>query len=221
MRNYLLLVTVLTMLSLNSNVVQAQQTETPSVFGYQVPKTDTSVHHWRPAYLRLGVVGGANAVLNGTEAEGFGGLRAEIGLSNRFSIAADIRNARSEDSLNIVPQFGLSARYVVQQSNRLQTYIGLGWGLGGSGGGRNGDGDKKGRNHIDNDSLKVERVDGNDKIQNFVTAQLGVNYLLARRLILHAEVSYYLPVGGSNLPTPNNGGLMAQVGLAYQLGRKK
>ncbi len=200
---------------------EAQQLDSTAVFGYQMPKIDpTAKPKWKPTYYRLGVTGGAFVPLNGTESEGFSGLRGELGLTRRLSIVADARLGGGRDSANISPQGGLSVRYAFNNVARWQLYGGLGWGVGGS----DGDGDGRGKykrdslkTHFDNDSLEMSE---NNNFHHFVTAHLGVNYLLARRVILHAELQYQMPISGT-LPTNNYGSLMAQVGVAYQFGKKR
>jgi hypothetical protein len=220
-------------LVLNTN---AQSTKEEPIFGTVVvkkSKTDSthkksSFNLLRPAFFRLGLIGGATIGLDnnqGTRANGGGllGLRAEYGLTNRFSVVGQLQNnSRGIRGAFPAGQASLGLNWMPFKSQRLQPFVGLAVGVGTDRMGRNGlrgDRDRFQGGPWGNgigDSLRNWR-DGRG-VQGFGLARVGFNYVLARRIIGTVEGTYQLPFNGS---ANSNGGFSLAMGLSYQFGRIK
>lgn len=225
-------------LVLNTN---AQSTKEEPIFGTVVvkkSKTDSthkksSFNPLRPAFFRLGLIGGATIGLDNNQsarANGGGllGLRAEYGLTNRFSVVGQLQNNfRGISGAFPAGQASLGLNWMPFKSQRLQPFVGLAVGVGTDRMGRNGlRGDRDGYqgspwgngmpNHNTGDSLRNWR-DGRG-VQGFGLARVGFNYVLARRIIGTIEGTYQLPFNGS---ANSNGGFSLAMGLSYQFGRIK
>jgi hypothetical protein len=205
----------------NISYVSAQTTDSTTVFGYVVPKpkldsNGNPKHVFKPAFKRLGFTTGALFPLNGGEVGGTSGLRFEYGFSNKYSLLLDFQGNRGSDSTFSGGQAGLILRTMPFQSRRLQPYFGAGYAIGG---GRleGGFGGKDGRNHtqyIDNDTETND-----DVAKHYAVGQVGVNYIVFRRVIASLEGNYQVQVGGTN--AQKLGGASVKFGLAYQFGKRK
>ena len=204
----------------NFNNVSAQNADSATVFGYVVPspKLDSNgnpKHVFKPAFKRLGFTVGGLIPFNGGEGGGTSGMRFELGMSNKWSILADFqgnRGTNGQDSTFSGGQAGLLLRAMPFASRRLQPYFGAGWAIGGgrSGGNR---GRGRGRNYgFDDDA--TEGV-----VKNYAIIQMGLNYIVWRRVIASVEGNYQVQVGGTN--AQKLGGASVKLGLAYQFGKRK
>lgn len=213
--------------------VNAQSANPEPIFGTVVVKkinTDSthkksSFNLLRPAYFRLGLMGGSTISLDNNQGERAGGLlglRAEYGLTNRFSVLGQFQNNfRGMNGAFPDGQASLGVNWMPFKSRRLQPFVGLAVGVGRNnmGFGRNGFRGDKDRFHgggsptFDNDSLRRSR-----NVNGFGLARVGVNYVIARRIIGTLEGSYQIPFNGSS---NTNGGVSVAMGLSYQFGRIK
>lgn len=199
------------------NKLAAQNADSTTVFGYVVPKpkldsNGNPKHVFKPAFKRLGFTTGALFPLNGGEVGGTSGLRFEYGLSNKTSILLDFQGNRGGDSTFSGGQAGILLRTMPFQARRLQPYFGAGWAIGG---GRSGGNYGRGHGHnfdlLDNDTEGV--------IKNYAVGQVGINYIVWRRVIASLEGNYQVQVGGTN--AQKLGGASVKFGLAYQFGKRK
>jgi hypothetical protein len=199
----------------------AQSADSTTVFGYSVPKpkldsNGNPKHVFKPAFKRLGLTTGALIPFNGSEVGGTSGLRFEYGFSNKTSLLLDFQGNRGSDSTFSGGQAGLMLRTMPFAARRLQPYFGAGWAIGG-GQSRRGFGEGRGHGRgqfVDNDT---EVNDG--AVKNYVMGQVGVNYIVWRRVIASLEGNYQVQVGGTN--AQKLGGASVKFGLAYQFGKRK
>jgi hypothetical protein len=200
----------------------AQATKAEPIFGSvlerKVQKDSTKnkadFNLLKPAFLRVGVVGGGligfeNAA---TERGGTSGLRVEYGISNRWSLVGEVAGNRFRGITFSNGQASLGINWMPFKSKRLQPYFGLGGGVGGDGfrGGRGGRNDRGFDGRFDND----DENDQNSQVFAFV--RTGLNYVLFKKIIAMAETGYQLPFKTSG----SNGGLSVRAGVAYQFGKK-
>lgn len=202
----------------------AQTTHSETVFGSvlerKVQKDSTkkrvSFNPLKPAFLRIGVMGGGLISFENNTNDNVGGtsgLRIEYGFSNRWSLVGEIQGNRFEGTTFSRRQTSLGVNWMPFKSRRLQPFFGLGGGIGGDGfkGNRFG---RNGRDGYDN----VFNNNGNNRdVQAFVFARAGLNYVLFKRIIATAETGYQLPFNNSS----STGGLSLRVGAAYQFGKRK
>jgi hypothetical protein len=199
------------------NKLAAQNADSTTVFGYAVPKpkldsNGNPKHVFKPAFKRLGFTTGALFPLNGGEVGGTSGLRFEYGLSNKYSLLLDFQGNRGSDSTFSGGQAGLMIRTMPFQSRRLQPYFGAGWSIGGGrSGGNYGRGHGRNFDLLDNDTEGV--------IKNYAVGQVGINYIVFRRIIASLEGNYQVQVGG--ISAQKLGGASVKFGLAYQFGKRK
>lgn len=202
----------------------AQTTKPETVFGSvlerKVQKDTTkkriSFNPLKPAFLRIGVMGGGligfennpNNKVGGTS-----GLRIEYGFSNRWSLVGEIQANRFEGITFSRGQTSLGVNWMPFKSRRLQPFFGLGGGVGGDGfrGNRFG---RSGRDGYDN---LFNNNENHRDIQGFAFARTGLNYVLFKRIIATAETGYQLSFNNNS----SNGGLSLRVGAAYQFGKRK
>jgi hypothetical protein len=201
----------------NMTHVSGQNVDSTTVFGYVVPKpkldsNGNPKHVFKPAFKRLGLTTGALFPLNGGEAGGTSGLRFEYGLSNKYSLLLDFQGNRGSDSTFSGGQAGLMLRTMPFASRRLQPYFGAGWSVGGG----NSRGRSGGRRGHDFDLLDS---DTEGVLKNYAVGQVGVNYIVFRRVIASLEGNYQVQVGGTN--AQKLGGASVKFGLAYQFGKRK
>ena len=98
------------------------------------------------------------------------------------------------------------------QARRFQPYFGAGWSIGGGRSGGN-----YGRRHGHNFDLLDNDTEG--VIKNYAVGQVGINYIVWRRVIASLEGNYQVQVGGTN--AQKLGGASVKFGLAYQFGKRK
>jgi hypothetical protein len=225
---------------------QAQSNQQEPVFGTVVVKKHTndstkkksSFNLFRPAFFRLGIIGGGLISLNDNQLKdsnggGLLGLRAEYGLSNRFSVVGQLQNNLRRVSAFPKGQASIGLNWMPFKSQRVQPFVGLAVGIGMNnlGFGRDGFGRERNRfqggatpwgGHypnpsMNNDSLSTFGKGGRD-VQGFGLVRTGVNYVLARRIIGTLEGTYQLPFNNSS---NTNGGFSLALGLSYQFGRIK
>lgn len=210
---------ILTGISLDSI---AQSTKSEPIFGSvlerKVQKDSTknkaTFNLLKPAFLRVGVVGGGLIGFenSATERGGTSGLRVEYGITNRWSLVGEVAGNRFRGLTFSNGQASLGVNWMPFKSKRLQPYFGLGGGVGG-------DGFRGGRGGRDNRGFygRYENNDDNDQnSQGFAFVRTGLNYVLFKKIIATAETSYQLPFNTSG----SNGGLSVRAGVAYQFGKK-
>jgi hypothetical protein len=221
MKLSLLKVTVLTMLATGYVLqTQAQQTTPEPVFGSVVlrkkasdsTKNTPKFRLFHPTFFRIGAMGGVNAFLNNANRpSGLMSLRTEYGFSNVVSLLGELQvNGRVGVSFPTV-QALLGLNIMPIKSRRLQPFVGASLGIGAYGN----------RKFMDDDepypySNNGTITDRDKRIQAFGQMRLGLNYVVANRLISTFETSYQLPF--NNLDG-NNGSILAKIGFAYQLNK--
>lgn len=199
--------------------VSAQNTnQSEPVFGTLVVKKTTSdstkkpFNLFKPAFLRLGLIGGSMISFDGGRNSNGGmlGLRVEYGISNRFSVVGQFQNnrSRSDDFPNAQASLGLN--WMPFKSKRLQPYVGLGVGIGG---------DRLDRNDFRYAGRRFDYNNLNERrhAEGFGLVKTGLNYVLAKRLIGTIEANYQMPFQNKD----SNGNANIALGLSYQFGRKK
>ena len=203
----------------------AQTTQSETVFGSVLErkvqkdstKKKTSFNPLKPAFLRIGIMGGGLISFENNTNDNVGGtsgLRIEYGFSNRWSLVGEIQANHFEGTTFSRGQTSLGINWMPFKSRRLQPFFGLGGGVGGDGfrgGNRFG---KNGRDSYDN---VLDNKGNNDDVQAFAFARTGLNYVLFKRIIATAETGYQLPFNNNS----SNGGLSLRVGAAYQFGKRK
>ncbi len=173
----------------------------------------------KPAFLRIGVIGGGLIGFENTASDnggGTAGLRVEYGFSNRWSLVGEVAGNSYGGTTFSNGQASLGINWMPFISRRLQPYFGLGGGVGGDGF-RGGRGGKNGRGFdgfFDNINNTTEN---NQEARGFAFARTGLNYVLFKRIIATAETGYQLPFNTSS----SNGGLSLRIGAAYQFGKRK
>lgn len=208
----------------NVQSAMAQQADSTAIFGYEVPHSEPDTAQKKcflkkliphPAFTRLGVTGGGIMSLSSdNEIGGAAGMRAEYGFSNKFSLVAAAQMNDGQNNIAIsTMQISLAVHWMPFKAHRLQPFFGAGWGLGLDGFGHFGKG-----GHVD--FFDNENNQNSEDVQNFAIAQTGLNYVLFRRLIATAEVTYQLPIG-STTSTNSNGLLAANLAVSYQFGKRK
>ena len=202
----------------------AQTAKSEPIFGSVVerklPKDSTkkkiSFNPLKPAFLRIGVMGGGllgfenNSVDNGG---GTAGIRVEYGFSNRFSLVGELAGNAYEGKTFSRGQASLGINWMPFKSKRLQPYFGLGGGVGDSGF-RGGRGGKNGRGF--DGFFENNSTENKQEAQGFVYVRTGLNYVLVKRIIATAETAYQAPLNTSS----SKGGLSLRIGVAYQLSKK-
>ena len=202
----------------------AQTTKSEPIFGSVVErkvqkdstKKKVSFNPLKPAFLRVGVIGGGVIGFENTASDnggGTAGLRVEYGFSNRLSLVGEVAGNAYEGTTFSRGQTSLGINWMPFKSKRLQPYFGLGGGVGGNGF-RGGRGGKNGRGYdgfFEDDSTK-----NNQEAQGFAYARTGLNYVLFKKIIATAEAGYQVPFNTSS----SNGGLSLRVGVAYQFTKK-
>ncbi len=208
----------------NTFSASAQQIDSTSIFGYDVPRSapDTGqkkcflkklIPH--PAFIRFGLTAGGIMPLNsGSELAMSTGLRAEYGFSNKFSLVGNVQlnDGRNSAAVSTL-QTTLAVRWMPFKVHRLQPFFAAGWGLGLDGFGHSGRGGR-------GDFLGTENEQNSEDVQSFAIAQTGLNYVLFRRLIATAEVAYQLPIGGTTISNSYQL-LAANLAISYQFGKRK
>ncbi|MBB6002884.1 outer membrane beta-barrel protein [Arcicella rosea] len=200
----------------NTNAQSTNQEE--PIFGTVLSKKSTSdstkkpFNLFKPAFLRLGIIGGSMISFDGGRGSNGGmlGLRVEYGISNRFSVVGQFQNNRSRNDDFPDAQASLGLNWMPFKSKRLQPYVGLGVGIGGDGLRRN-DFRNSGR-RFDYDNLNERR-----HAEGFGLLKTGLNYVLAKRLIGTIEANYEMPFQNKD----SNGNANIALGLSYQFGRNK
>jgi hypothetical protein len=208
----------------SSWTVTAQTTHSEPIFGSvlerKVQKDSTkkkfSFNPLKPAFLRIGLMGGGLIGFENNTNDnlgGSGGFRIEYGFSNRWSLVGEIQGNRFEGTTFSNRQSSLGFNWMPFKSRRLQPFFSLGGGVGGEGfrGGRFGKSDQD-----DDDNLFDNRRNHRD-MQGFAFAKTGLNYVLFKRIIATAETGYQLPFNNSS----SLGGLSLRAGAAYQFGKPK
>lgn len=200
----------------NTNAQSTNQEE--PIFGTVVLKKPTSdstkkpFNLLKPAFLRLGVIGGSMISFNEGRGSNGGmlGLRVEYGISNRFSVVGQFQNNRSRSDAFPDAQASLGLNWMPFKSKRLQPYVGLGVGIGGDGLPRN-DFRYAGRRFVYDNQYERRHAEG------FGLVKTGLNYVLAKRLIGTIEANYQMPFQNKD----SNGNTNIALGLSYQFGRNK
>lgn len=179
-------------------------------------KKHTLFNPLKPAFFRVGVLGGGLIAFDNSSndrAGGTMGLRLEYGFSNRISLVADFQGNRINNTTFSNGQSSLGINWMPFKSRRLQPYFGAGAGVGRDGNGFGRYDDRRGGSRpFDNDFNRRDRG-----VQGFAYARTGLNYVLAKKLLAIGEASYQLPFNNST----SNGGVALRVGLAYQFGKNK
>lgn len=202
----------------------AQTTKSETIFGSvlerKIQKDSTkkrsSFNPLKPAFLRIGVMGGGLIGFENNTNDNVGGtigLRIEYGFSNHWSLVGEIQGNRFEGTTFSRGQTSLGINWMPFKSRRLQPFFGLGGGIGEDGF----RGNHFGRNRRDNYNNGFDNNDDKHELQGFVFARTGLNYVLFNRIIATAETNYQLPFNNSN----SNGGLSLRIGAAYQFGKRK
>jgi len=201
----------------------AQTTKSEAVFGSvlerKVQKDTTkkrrSYNLLKPAFLRIGLMGGGLIGFKNNTNENIGGsigLRIEYGISNRWSLSSEIQVNRFEGTPFLGGQSALGINWMPIKSRRLQPFFGLGVGIG-----RNEfKASRYGKNSPDGDDNLFDIHENNRAIRGFAFARTGVNYVLFTNVIAIAETAYQLPFNQSNA----TGGLSLRLGAAYQFGKR-
>lgn len=209
-------------IALSTNAQSIKQEE--PVFGTVISKKTTSdsskkpFNLLKPAFFRIGIIGGSMISLDAERESNGGmlGLRLEYGLSNHFSVIGQFQNNRSRNNILPDAQASLGLNWMPFKSRRLQPYVGFGVGIGGNSFGRNAYRFSRGRYS----ALPPKDLDNNNERRHpegFGLVKLGLNYVLAKRLIATLESNYQLPFQAKN----TNGNVNIALGLSYQFGRKK
>ncbi|MEA5460982.1 hypothetical protein VB796_18115 [Arcicella sp. LKC2W] len=177
-------------------------------------KKHTPFNPLKPAFFRVGVLGGSLIAFDNSSNDKVGGtmgLRIEYGFSNRISLVADFQGNRTNNSTFSRGQSSLGVNWMPFKSRRLQPYFGAGVGVGRDGNGFGRYDDRRGGSRpFDNDYNRRG-------VQGFAYARTGLNYVLAKKLLAIGEASYQVPFNNST----SNGGVALRVGLAYQFGKNK
>ena len=202
----------------------AQTTKSEPIFGSVVErkvqkdstKKKVSFNPLKPAFLRVGVIGGGVIGFENTASDnggGTAGLRVEYGFSNRFSLVGEVVRNAYEGTIFSRGQTSLGINWMPFKSRRLQPYFGLGGGVGGDGfkGGRGGKDSRGFDSFFEDNSTKT-----NQKVQGFAYVRTGLNYVLFKRIVAVAETGYQATFNTSS----SNGGLSFRVGVAYQFTKK-
>ena len=208
----------------SSMSVFAQNSKSEPIFGTvidrKVQKDSTKriiFNPLKPAFLRVGVMGGALIGFENTNSDIVGGtssLRVEYGISNRWSIVSEVQGNYFRGTTFSTGQGSLGINWMPFKSRRLQPYFGVGGGVGADGFGRR----QKGRNGYGYfDGWFENKQENNQKTQGFVFARTGLNYVLFKKIIATVETGYQLPFNNNN----SNGGLALRIGASYQFGKKK
>lgn len=197
----------------------AQNTKSEPIFGTVVErkiqkdstKKKASFNPLKPAFLRLGVMGGGLIGFenSSTEKGGTSGIRIEYGISNRWSLVGEVSGNRFEETTFSRGQASLGVNWMPFKSRRLQPYFGLSAGVGS-------DGFRGGRGERDNRGYYGYYTRENSGIQGFASVRTGLNYVLLKRIITTIETGYQIPFNTSI----SDGGLSLRVGAAYQFGKK-
>jgi len=195
----------------------AQNTKAEPIFGTVIErkvqkdstKKKNAFNFLKPAFLRVGIMGGALINFENSKVGGTSGLRVEYGISNRWSVVAETQENYYSGNAFPPNQASLGINWMPFKSKRLQPYFGVGAGIGGD---RFGIRD---RSYINNNFGRFNQSsgDGHENIQGFGIGRIGLNYVLFNRIIATVETGYQF--NGST-----NGGLL-RVGASYQFGRKK
>ncbi len=202
--------------------IKAQNVDSTTVFGYVVPKpkldsNGNPKHVFKPAFKRLGFTMGGLIPFNGGEGGGTSGIRFEYGLSNKTSILLDFQGNNARDTSFSGGQASLLVRTMPFKARRLQPYFGIGYSIGGGQTGKNRFGGRDGKNYpnyVDNDT------ETNDNIaKHYAVGQVGLNYIVMRRVIASLDATYQAQIGGTNLQ--KYGAASVKFGLAYQFGKRK
>ena len=200
----------------------AQTTKSEPIFGSMVErkvqkdstKKKVSFNPLKPAFLRIGIMGGGLIGFENSNSEkgGTSGIRIEYGFSNRLSLVGEVNGNRFDGTTFSRGQASLGINWMPFKSRRLQPYFGLGGGVGGDGfkGGR---GYRYGRGY---DSWFDNNDENNQNSQGFAVVRTGLNYVLFKKIITTAETGYQVPFNTSS----SGGGLSLRVGVAYQFTRK-
>lgn len=208
----------------SSSGVFAQNSKVEPIFGTVVERKlqkdstkKNSFNPLKPAFLRVGIIGGALIGfenINSDNVGGTSGLRVEYGLSNRWSIIGEVQGNYFRGAAFSRGQGSLGINWMPFKSKRLQPYFGVGGGIGGDGFGRK----ERGRNgYGDFDGWFENRQENDQNTQGFAFARTGLNYVLFKKIIATVETGYQLPFNNNN----SNGGLALRIGASYQFGKKK
>jgi hypothetical protein len=200
----------------------AQTTKSEPVFGSVLErkvqkdstKKKTSFNPLKPAFLRIGVMGGGLIGFENstTESGGTAGIRVEYGFSNRLSLVGEVAGNSTEGTTFSRGQASLGINWMPYKSRRLQPYFGLGGGVGGDGF----RGERGGRYGRGYDGWFENTSENNQEAQGFAYARTGLNYVLVKKIIATVETGYQVPFNTSS----SSGGLSLRGGVAYQLSRK-
>lgn len=189
-----------------------------SVVERKTPKDSTkkksSFNILKPAFLRVGVIGGRVIGYENstTEKGGTSGIRVEYGISNRWSIVGEVARNSTEGTTFSRGQASLGINWMPFKSRRLQPFFGLSGGVGGDGSrGRQGDG-RYGRGSY---GVYESNFIRNNQTQGFGIVRTGLNYVILNKIIATAEAGYQFPLSTSI----SSGGLSLRVGGAYQFGK--
>lgn len=198
---------------------KAQQTNPEPIFGSTVIRKKTSdstkkksnFSVFRPAFLRIGTLGGLTIPFDKSTDGRIGGamnLRVEYGFSNVVSLVGVIQRNGSNGLTFQSMQTSLGINVMPIKSKRLQPYFGASIGAGGDGRGKNA------RNQFDWDNAS----NGERKHASaFGQIRVGLNYVLAKKFIATLETAYQMPFSNSG----TSGGQSIMAGFAYQFGKQK
>jgi hypothetical protein len=179
-------------------------------------KKKTSFNILKPAFLRIGVMGGGLVGFENASTDnagGTGGGRIEYGFSNRWSLVGEVAGNFYDGTTFSTGQASLGINWMPFKSRRLQPFFGFGGGVGGDGF-RGGRGGKFGRD--EGFSYTNYTLENKQEAQGFVYARTGLNYVVFKKIIAIAETGYQLPFNNST----SNGGLTFKLGASYQFGKR-
>ena len=201
----------------------AQTTKSEPIFGSVVErktqkdstKKRDAFNPLKPAFLRIGVIGGGIVGYEGVATEIGGstsGFRIEYGFSNRWSLVGEVSGNHYNGVTFSRRQSSLGMNWMPFKSRRLQPYFGLSVGAGRDfrNDGRDG---RDGRGYY---GYSINDNSYNAGIQGFASVRSGLNYVLFSKIVTIVETGYQLPFNN----TTSKGGFNLRVGASYQFGKR-
>jgi hypothetical protein len=197
---------------------KAQNTPSEPIFGSVLikktssdsTKKKSSFNIFKPAFLRVGIMGGATIDFNeNNNAGALSALRIEYGFSNKLSLVTEIQGSRGNNTAFANAQVALGVNWMPFKSRRLQPFFGLGAAVGHD----RGNGRYFSRDYYNKNNRYDNDFRGDGQIAAF--ARTGVNYVLCKKIIATAEALYQY-----SFKENINGGVALKMGVSYQLSKK-